>query len=117
MAEAGRRYQRRFRGAQKHSLRQASYLVLSKEKVTHQGSAEPRESGTLERETAQSSTEFEKKVIETNLERLLCSGCGQFCGAFGRLDFIGRERPMPLDRGTYDNFKRHRSRDPAALPR
>ena len=117
LVEAGRRYQRSFRGAVKHARRQMSYKLGCADKVTHQGSLSNGASGILSSESEKVSEPTTSKPEFNNEGNVRCSGCGVFCGPFARQDYIGRCRLVRSKGGRNDHFKRKRIRDPATFPR
>ncbi len=117
-AEAGRRYQRTFKGALKHSHRQAEYKRRCKEEVTHQCSPEACQDDIVCPETEEVvSTEITKFEPAEDAVLIRCSGCGRLCGPFARQDFIGRCRLGRTTGGNSGRFKRSRIRDPALVLR
>ena len=116
LAEAGRRYQRSFKGALKHAQRQATYQVRAAAKLTHQGFLKGVPSVILFLESDKRAAEPTTPEPKTEtVERIRCSGCGVSCGPFARHDYIGRCRLVRLRGDRNDGFKRNRIRDPATL--
>lgn len=111
VADAGRRYQRTFKGAVKHGERNARYRARVLEKVTHQGSLPAPGHAMLgpgSGEGAEDPRSLRPEFDEDGRTR--CSVCAVFCGPFARTKFAGRE-PVRNRGGKSEHFKGNRIRD------
>ena len=111
MAEAGRRYQRSFKGAVKHGERNATYRLRLLEKVTHQGSLLASGHAMLASESGEGAESPSSLGLEFDEDgRTRCSVCAAFCGPFARTKFAGRG-PVRNGGGKSERFKGNRIRD------
>lgn len=118
VAEAGRRYQRTFKGALKHSKRQAVYRARLREKVTHQGSLQAGHGDILKEVTEEEvAARITEETQVSTAEIIRCSGCGRACGPFAYQGVIGRPRPAQLEGVRHGHIKGNRIRDSAVVSR
>ena len=111
MADAGRRYQRTFKGAVKHGERNARYRAHILEKVTHQGSLFAPGHAMLDLGSGEGAEGPSNLRLEFDVDgRTRCSGCAAFCGPFARTKFAGRV-PVRNRGGKNERFEGNRIRD------
>jgi len=89
--EAGRRYQRTYRGRLAHAARQRGYRQRRRTKVTHQGSPLPIPDETLPAESRTSARRSEEPAA-VPVDAIRCHLCGRVCSHFLRQSFL-RRRP------------------------
>ncbi len=81
---AGKRYQNTRRGRLKHADRQRHYRS-QRQKVTHQGSADPSVSDPLP-----TRSEPPEPVVAIENNSIRCHFCGRLCSDYLRLDYLHR---------------------------
>lgn len=81
LRQANQRYQKSFRGKQKHAERQRRYRMHQNKKVTYQGSPVPPPDDLLPSLT----NEYLTNVV-------MCHFCGKSCSVFVRIEFLTNSR-------------------------
>jgi hypothetical protein len=90
--EAGRRYQRTYRGRFAHAARQRRYRQRRRAKVTHQGSPPDVADETLPAESRASAQPTSEEPVAVPAAGIRCHLCGRVCSRFLRQSFL-RWRP------------------------
>ena len=100
--EAGRRYQRTYRGRLAHAARQRRLRQRRRAKVTHQGSPPVLPDETLPAES-RTSARCSEEPAGVAADDIRCHLCGRVCSRFVRQSFLHRhptreaiERPPPV---------------------